>query len=362
MLPGGMTEPLHAGFAVALAGGFTLLVRGHTDRWRVLVPLGAVLLLASLLRVTWSPLFVPYLLFAWRARTPGVAWWKPVAAGIGAAAALFALTAYMSAPYPLGFLAQLRGAESVGIQLDLLWDHLVANVSSVFGGKDPYGLTALPLERFQYLQLAGITTVAAGMGLWGLRSRTWGGGAWTVHIWNLGSVLLVTLVLYDTLALRGMRVLSGHLLMTLVLLAGTGRVVGRLVLGLVVASALLSFGTFRATFIDVHRDHYPTATPEIAEASAAFSRAGVRYTPGATRWCNTLLWIAPFDRPALAVPPGVAINFSLGPGQLTSPPRSRWILVGDAAAADPAVRGWEIRDVGAIGGLGTIYRNSAARC
>ena len=238
----------------------------------------------------------------------------------------------------------------------------VAHLLHRVGGEDPYGARPLGLEQLVYGQILGLGAFGAVLGALALRRRAWPAPGWTVHVWNLGGVLLVTLVLYDALSLRGMRVLSGHLLFSLVLLAGTARTLGRLAIAGVVVSGLLTFGTFRAMFIDVHRDHFPEARPEIDAARTAFGAAGVRYADGADRWCNTMLWLAPYNRDALAVPRGIGVNFALAPTSLDRPPRSRWILLAPAAEEVDIVDQWELRDPQPVGQLGTLYRNGAARC
>jgi hypothetical protein len=361
-LPTNMVEPLYAAAAIVLGAGFAVLVRGEPAGAGVVVPMGVVLAMATLLRPTWGPLWVPYLVLVRRSRRPAAKAWRPAALGVAIALLGLAFSVYCVAPYPEAFLNSVRAATGVSTRLELVWDHFRANVESVLLGRDSYGGRANPMERLVFDQLIALAVVGFVWSVALLRRKRRFGAAWTLHAWNLVPVVGFVLVVHETLAWRGVRFFFPHMLLTLIVLAGAASIAGRLVVAGIVVSAAVSFGTFHATFKQLLADHFPASSPQIAVARAAFANAGIRFEPGARRWCNTVLWNTEIASVVLGVPRGLGLSYVLTLESIVGQPKSRWVVLTDDAPERAAAGAWGLHARAPLAPRRTIYENPRSRC
>jgi hypothetical protein len=359
-LPSAMQEPLHAAFALLLAGLYSR--RGTAGGKAAFV--GAALF-AALFRVGWALVLVPYALTGFRRRR---------AAAVFAAVVLTALAgktwAYLGSPYPnhladvLAAFGPVRGAWqllartplsrsaylslSEGWVVDCLRYSVVSTLAvlALRGRRFPLraglaliGLAALAVVCFPptavlgWLGLtelgvqlvvvalaafpAGVLLLAARMGRTPEAERT----ATRFALGSLGLVLAALLFAYDVGTWRDYRVLASHLLLSLLVLLPCPSA-RPLLLGVLLMQAL-AFPAFRTTARQLH------APPD--RPPAADLRPYLSFDPSAGRWENTVLLPRPDGMEEVRVPAGFGIAFCIR--GVAVPPKSRYVLLSRSEAA-----------------------------
>jgi hypothetical protein len=351
-IPTGMTESLNLAGAILVAGLVVRLLNERAAlprRWY-----GGLLLLLTvlaLLRPTWGIVFLPVLLLRLKTVTPLRV---VLAGGIGIAlcAALYALNAYLSSPYPL-----LEQSLTSALQTRL--DRLNENLNIWNRGID--------IEVAQRYSVVGVLA-AIGVG-WLVQRRRFSPEA-IFHLGNLGAALLLNLFFNDMSFYRDFRALAPHFLLSLLVLAACRRWLIPALFIIVQAVMLPSFlKEYRATV-------EPQFTPGLVEQITAFrdqTREALVHDPAApSAWCNTLLFIMENrgDRvlsipPELAlIDPGIGLSFTIGywgeTAPLTYPIRSRYLLLSERNRA--LIREEAQLTLLVNTGAGGVYRNEDVEC
>jgi hypothetical protein len=83
------------------------------------------------------------------------------------------------------------------------------------------------------------------------------------------------------------------------------------------------------------------------------------YRPDASPWCNTLL-TTQYPPDFVAVPPGIGITVARSGDRVPRPPRSRYLLLDQAAYAEVG-GSLNLEPVGTVA-YGTVYINRNAAC
>jgi len=312
-LPSIMQESLHYSLAILAAGLFFRLLKANNQSQGIALGMCCIVLaLAALLRVTWVFLFLPLTLLSShfvrgkRGRLLQIS--ILILAGL-----LLAVSFVLVSPYP-NFLRtlQLTFSNSVIKAIALLLLHFLMNVAFIFRGN--------PLEvaqRFQILVM-GVLWLA----VYRKRRRelnnphsveklphkleTW------FHLLNLGPLVAINILFYDIGFWRDYRVLSVHLLLSLLVLIAFERY-AFLKVTLAINLLVLPF------FVDAY-SFYRGPQFERDTAIAAFEteiQEYIVYNSSDDAWCNTVL----VDTP-LRMQPMITRLMALPGGVVTCPPET----------------------------------------
>jgi hypothetical protein len=363
-LPSTMQESLHHAFAIAIAWVFLRLSSGQRPAPAVSAAFLLLIATASLVRLTWAFLLFPFFLLhlaRWSLRGAAVA--LALAASLMAGIAL--VVALFHAPYPYAFTDRLLAdlSASVWAGVETLLRHAGSNLSLLPRGD--------PLQVLQRTQALGLIGIAGASGLLrARRARVASAPARrglpprevAFHLPNLAAVLLLNLAIYELSIWRDYRVLAPHLLLSALVLIGSGRQ------GLA-ASLALSNALFLPAFLAVYRASWSPQFDFDQRRIAAFrerTRDWIAYDAGAENpWCNTLLfWSSArtdwsFPPELMGIDPGIGISFAYWPGRLALPPKSKYLLLEAWMAERLNLR--NLRMLGATP-IGNLYRNPDARC
>jgi hypothetical protein len=341
--PNTMQEPLHFAIGCALAALIgTSLGEQAPSRARLWTTWG-LLAVAALVRPTWALVAVG---FAWqRSRRNGstLGVWGLVA-GVVICLGLYAVLAWMSAPYP-------RATSG----LDLINRGPVGAVTAVLSALGNWRRwlfgDAEPLERFfrfEVLVVAVLATASALRGGDAAGRRLM--GTMAASMWIL---IAANLALENVGSWQDYRATAPALLMTL-LAATTIR--ARWVWAVVAAHVLVTPQAI-ATFRDFHEPRWEReGRVDAIDRFAASIRPHVRFDPALSGWGNTLLVsVARYDFPLMGVPPGIGLSVTFDWAGVPAPAKSRYVLLGpdEIAAATARFRLRKLADTP----LGTLYEN-----
>lgn len=330
-LPTGMTEPLNFGIAILCAA---LLERASPGPGDVVARV-ALLAVATFLRPTWA-LVAPALL--WECIPRRRAWRLGLVSGtalcfVGA----YVVQTWMSAPYP-----QLtwRGVmlthplESIGQVLVLL----LHNVGQFLRPGDEWYITLYRAEMVLFM---------AALAVFGWRHVPEARPRLVLAFWLVVPPLMVQLVGADVESGRDLRIVMGHTLAALLVLAGASRWWAIIP----VAIHLLVLPTVYPDYVDNHDGRFTRAAE--VDVMARATHGALAFDPSAASgWDNTILMHADAMTPAMvAVPPGVGISFVLDWQDQATPPKSRWVWLREQDAFSTAGLVAVARS-----DLGTLYR------
>ena len=350
-----MQEVAHFALAIALAGGFVVLLRRAQAGGAGPLPRGLFLLLLSLIvlgglwRPSWGIFSLPLFWLAWRP-------WRWDKALLSAALAV-ALTLGLAllqdssaAPYPSYRALYLETRQLSGLEGALAY--FVHSLSLLTDGRFGHAVA-------QRLQIGVILLVLAWAWLSGARHRRWNDEA-LFHLFNLGGMSLLILALHQVTSGHDYRVLGPQLLL----------------------SAMVWVGLQRRTLVYVLSFSMILALPVTVEQFQLFAsnvsgqtqRAVARwrdplaqlmiYQPEVDPWCNTLsasaFYLRDFDGQTgllLSVPSGIGISL-LQPDKLAVPRAAYLLLTEDDA------REYGLTDVPPLLTIpdGALYANPLADC
>jgi hypothetical protein len=358
-LPATMQEGLHCAIAFVLAGlahprvnrddGLAGLAHPRVNRddggaWS-LGPFLAVAAAASLIRVTWVLVLIPWACVALR-RTPW-RWRIALVAGVAVSVpALIAAWRLVCSPYP-SFLADLFAtaraspseavsalAERAGKSLRMFFDR-------------DAGATLEVLLRYQ-----AIVVVVLGLGM-ALEPRSRGRRALLFAGLNVGLVAAAVIGFYDVASWRDFRVLAPHLLLSLLVLLSGEAFRWAAVL---VVSQLLFAPAFLTQFETNYADRFDADKAAVANVRSRVEGM-LQYDPADPAWGNTVLVPESLlQYPLLGLPRGVGISlYSDRSTSLALPPKSRYLLLGPShvRALGNRVRLRPLKEVSP----GTLYLN-----
>jgi hypothetical protein len=302
-----------------------------TRQWILLMALMAI---AIMLRPTWAILFVPLAMLAIRKPTLKTGM---LAFIVGVVLFIFSgwLTQLMAAPdvkFVQSLLAVVRNFPLGSIPV--LGLKVIDNIQNA--------VTGHPIEihnRVMLFLLLGSLAVA-----W-LSQRVRQKNIVTpqsglsqpevlFHLYNIGVILVFNLILYDTYDWRDYRVMTPHLLLSLLLLVACQRY--RLLAVLLVAMSLilpLLPATYRSP--EWYGNHANTGRQvAIRQWSDQFADIMVYQPHAKSPWCNTVLHtpyylFVPIET-LLAIPPGIGISAVLDEASLVFPLKSRYVLLENA--------------------------------
>lgn len=327
-----MLEVQQQAIAVLLAAAFfVLLCRADMPekrllRWQRCLIIGLIVL-AALLRSTWALLFVPLCALSLKNRSVRNGLFALMAGGI-----LFVVfggfTQWMAAPYT-NFIRRLLNTvrQSPGEALPLFVNHLIENTRLIFVGNW--------LEIAARLQIL-LLIVWIGLRWWRRRSPTSTRNKFLpaeafFHLYNLSSIFVFNIVLYDMFDWRDYRVITPHLLMSLMLLVAFRRywVTGTIIVTmcLLLPSLITTYRTPEWYGNHASQDRIARLHTWSAELAPV-----LQYQPEAeSPWCNTLLYSSAYlfsnSERLLAVPPGLGLSVILDESQLHFPLKSRYVLL-----------------------------------
>lgn len=326
-----MQEPTHFAIGIVAAAIFYRILSHPTSlRWKI--AFAAFFAFAGLFRLTWALLLLPLMLMD--VKTPRSAFIALLFActiiGIE-----FFLFGYWGAPYPLNFsttfLSVFAESPIEGIGLLLSWFTL--NLQRMRLGH--------PLEIVQRYQIILIvilllTIWAAQRGRATLRRiRAWfplSQSEILLHVFNLGGIFLLQLLVYDVFAWRDYRVLAPHLLLSAALLIAINRLrLTGFILLVNILSAIWFFSIYPDFYPDsegidlAERDRRYESSADLEQFAATIAPYIVYDEQTANAWCNTLLTDT-FSQQLVTLPAGIGFSITLDPTAFGNIPKSRYLL------------------------------------
>jgi hypothetical protein len=334
-LPTIYQEGLHCAFAFVLAG---LLRRALGGSVRAAAPFVALVLLASLVRLSWILVLIPWAV----ASFPGVRWpsraFIAVATVCGLAASIWAFTVICS-PYPDRLNPELaRAVESprlafwtLELRFERGWNQLLSRSLS-----PPAGL----LQRYQ---LVAMILLGAGLLVW----RKWPRNAAFAAL-NVLVILTANMLFFDMWGNRDYRVIAPHFLLSLLsLLAVSWRPVLPFVLANVACAGIVA-----GQFAEFHRGRTSVDREELAAVREELAPL-MTFSPGADGWANTLFFPVSQQgyKKLIALPPGIGLTFALTDEMNDFFPwRSHYVILPPQHAPPPGTR-FRLRAETSIGPL-----------
>ena len=327
-LTSGRQESLHHAFALLLALPCVRTVdQGANMPRREVIAIIALILFAGLFRITWSLILLPLLLItAERRRRSLILALVQALVLIGLSAAVYRVT---SAPFP-NFLSRFLAAlgDAPGEALILFIDHAINNLESI-------GQYAPMWNLPTYLALI-LTGGAAMFLMWHWRHPP---AEALFHLFNLGAILLTAIFVYEIREHLGFRILSSHVLLSLLVLLVYQR--WRILLG-VTAFSLLFMPSFFTVYGSVRIQDYRVDTVEIERFREQTAHL-LDDSAAASGWCRTVLLKLgdepdarsefSIPREVLGLPPTFGFSFLMRPNDLDDHPKSRYLLLSDETYA-----------------------------
>jgi len=349
-LPSNMQETLQQAFAIVMAAIFYRLLSGPAPSRLFRSASCGFIVLASLVKPTWSLLAVPFFCLAVGDRT-----WRRLAAALTKAATLivtmYAVFSYWSSPYPyydfVGRLAQaLRLSPVQGARLFV--GHAYGNTLALFQSEQ-HGIDVLVVFQVLFLVAVMIALLTTRI------KRRQAMAEPLFHLFNIGSILAFVVLFYA--ARVGYRPFAVHLLISLLLLIAHRRF--RLMALIVAGNALLVGG-----FLGFYRE-WRTPSFNYDRARLVLARNALQslitYDSSQNAWCNTALSAAsPFAYEELiALPPGIGYSVTLDSHLLRLPLKSKYILLNAGSKLPQA--DLHLQWLGTTP-VGIVYRNLDAPC
>jgi hypothetical protein len=287
--------------------------------------------LAGFFRLTWSLLLLPVLLLDSRTQRGAV---MAVTAALSIIAGQFLLFSYWAAPYPLNYsrilLRQL--AENPLEALGLAFWYFGLNIRRIRIGH-PVEI----IQRYTLISLVIVLLIASmrARSRWLRRFMSWlqiSRREAAVHVFNLGVIFLMQLVLYDVFSWRDYRVLAPHLFLSMLLFAALNRTRFVAFLMTVNIVCLLWFFPVYRDFASNEEGIYEGewyGRYASLDALRTFEQAiapHIVFDPNASNpWCNTLL-TDDFYPQLATLPAGIGISMTIDPSKFDQPIRSRYLL------------------------------------
>ena len=327
----GMQESVHHAFALLLVIGFALTLRERSAlRPGLKLLFAALIFVAALFRLTWALLALPYFVLLAERVT-----WRSVLRAVALTGVLIALAWLLTAattyaPYADNLPSMIQREASDAWREDGVWAALTTTLDLVgqnIADNIDFFDEGLRLEVVQRYQIAALIGVLAGWlaVLWRRRADDHAVGALpeaALHLYNLGAILALNIVIYTMAGWRDYRVLAPHLLLTGFLLVARRRF---WLVGIVIVTNLLMILPFKDYYLAFGQmylgyDHAPITRFEDA------TRAHIVYEPDAPdAWCNTLLmdYHDSYAPALIGLPAGIGMSYFVVPDALETPLRSR---------------------------------------
>jgi hypothetical protein len=309
-LPATYQDSLHFAIAIVLAGIAQRALRQPAS-FRAFLPFLIGVLAASLIRLTWVLLVVPWVIVA----LPGKRWFGKGATLLVTACTIPAMTwAWGEICSPYDDLLSNRMANAWQYPMSEFWNLLLRweRAWSMFFLPSNAPLISL-LQRYEIIAL-----LLLGAGLFALRKNRREAAFAAL---NLAVVLVPTMLLYGLWDWHDYRILAPHVLLALLVLLGADY---RLAWPFVVANVLF-VGPFLGQFAQWIS---PRLRPDVAAPFREAITRLVSYDPSAGPWGNTILVPVDLWSPTLeGIPSGVGATMYLHDDRLKRPVRSHWVLL-----------------------------------
>jgi MFS family permease len=308
---------------------------------------------ASIYKVDWAVLLFPALLMGKNGVRAWLGW-----GGLAFVLCLMSAVVMFVAGAPIGSpsstLSFWNSENPLLAAVRMVLKLVPENVNSYFSGK----LTAREL----LVQLVGLVILAgfAVPGLWkkglapGLRKEL----LW-FNVFNVASVFILVNTLYVPYAGVGEKFLTAHWLSSVL---AQLRYFSRRTLVLLTGLGILMFLLFLGRFCS-NTLAYFSALPEArARQFATVARETLKYTPGADRWCNTVLNLTgDYPPEILALPAGLGYSVVMVPDRVSLPLKSRYVIDNGSPATAKIVSASRLYPLLRTR-FGTIYENLDAPC
>ena len=318
-IPSTMQESFHHGMAFAI-GGVLIAVSSTKQPSRWLVILGFCLIFfASLIRVTWSLVFFPYL---WLISGGGKDKQRLIALATAAGMVVlsFGLYIYWTSSFPDAFLFKaLNVSPFTGFNMMVM---VLRNIRDNLVNFFSFAETSNILEILQrYLILLILATSA----IFVYKKKF----IFLIPLFILGLETIITIVAYDVRSFRDFRTLSPFLIISVLFMIEYSKTrIVRLPLWFFLAVNLFFYPAFIKTYqTELHVNRYVdnASLPPDNELSQMFKH--LPFNANEDPWCNSLLTTDIFSREMLALSPGIGVNLVLDSDRLALPIKSHYLFI-----------------------------------
>lgn len=347
-LPVGIMDGTHLAMAVLIAGLFARIKKTDRQLWVWLAL--AALVLISLPRPSWAPVIAVWACLV--CAKPAARWPKLIAFLLMALVigiAIFVQFQYLVAPFPNIAPAYdiIKGAGNpLGIitaQINALSATIVSAAQAAREGEGLAVTTFVLAGHVILMVIALLATSAIRLRRWlreGRQPSLLAGALFT-----LGAALTFVVITALYMFYQGQRVMASPLLLFTLFFIATART-SKLWPALAAVMIVTNIASAPA-FVRLYREYvlkseYPAnPTALTAEFAGMVNTAGVRHTPNAGAWCNTLFanQPLPFFKAYYftALPAGVAFSYAHNPtghDVVSTPLKSKYVLLYDEAKPD----------------------------
>lgn len=318
-IPTTMQESLHQALAFAI-GGVLITVSSKRQPSRWLVILGVFLIFfASLIRVTWSLLFFPYL---WVISGNGKIKQKivPLAAASSMVLLSLGLYFYWTSSYPEAFLYKVFNISPFNV-LNVIVEvlkHIRDNLVNFFSFAKPAYFLEI-LQRYLILYTLAISAIFV------FKKKY----QFLIPLLILGLETIITIVAYDVLYYRDFRTLSPFLIISVLFLVeySDTRMV-RIPLWIYLAVNLAFYPAFIKTYqTELHVNRYLDNRNFPPDNQLSRMYKSLTFDENEDPWCNSILTTDIFPREMLALAPGIGVNLLLDPDRMTLPVKSHYLFI-----------------------------------
>jgi hypothetical protein len=296
-----MQEGLHYAIAIILAGFFLRVGQEQNSRRWIITTIIAIVL-ASTLRITWALLLFPLAIVATESK--GVlALGRALSVALIGAGVLWLSTSALNAPYEAFWTVATISGKGPSALLRAWTDHAVTNLLGLVSLEDSWIET---LQRIQIaLLLVGLSIEMV------LRPPDTRLSMRLLHLVNLGGAYLIVLPFYIVGNFGDYRLLSVHLLFSLLLLIAAADGGLRRIALFMITSELLILPIFLSDYRHWWRPAYDGSDRLAISSFRSQVEDKLVFRPRAEPWCNTLgvLYEAPIGEPVDFA--GVPVGFGL---------------------------------------------------
>jgi hypothetical protein len=343
-LPTTMQEPLHFALAFAFAAAVNpLMTDGGLRRSRAMALLLAIAA-ASLIRPTWALLFVALAAVRSRDVRPLAAIALMLAAAAGAAI-LYAIFAWLAAPYPGSIGTSLQLHSAVAVAAGLVHRAVPNFLAFVTPSPANWMHSLLRYQMIATLLLVVFQIAAHAPD----RARARRAALFAASL--LAAGLAALFLVGEVESWRDYRAMSPMLLVALAVASANG------VRGItwIAVTNLIAAPLAIHTFVQLHEPRFH-ADPLRLEHFRREVAGRVTYDAGAPGWSNTLLvHVDAHDFSVVGLPAGIGVSVALDWDDIARPPKSRLLLLRpeDVRALGSGVHLRRVADTPA----GTVYEN-----
>jgi hypothetical protein len=318
-LPSTMQEPLHFAIAILLAG---LFHRYMTDegrpRW-LLVTIPVMLTMVSLVKPTWSVLFIPYLFITFRANLQKSKRTLLITGTVILGTFLFAYKLY-SAPFPSSFVSSflIVLSSSPTEAFKYFVNHLASNLAVYLSLQNTFVTEYLLRIQFIAAAIFGIIIYFRFQKSDNHQLES------VLHISNLLIPFALIIAFYDVGDWRDYRILAPHVLFSLALFLAQKKMLPCMTM---LAISILTIPSFSEIYWKFHQDHFQNEMQKLQLNRANLS-ALLHYRKDVSPWGNSLLMDVKLIQPFLVnLPAGFGINTVMDWNRIQYPLKSEYVLI-----------------------------------